>query len=168
MSAMRNILLTLIVLITLPSFAADRPSFNRDVRPILADACFQCHGADEKQRKASLRLDVSEIAFKPAESGATAIVPGKPAESELLKRLMSNDDSVRMPPPNSGKTITPDQIETLKRWIADGAEYQGHWAFIPPTRPTVPVRPMADGRKPMAVILSPIDAFILARIDQAK
>ena len=168
MSAMRNILLAFMALTSLPSFAAERPSFNRDIRPILADACFQCHGADEKQRKAGLRLDVQEIAFKPAESGATAIVPGRPDASELLKRLLSGDDSVRMPPTASGKTIAPQQIETLKRWIADGAEYQGHWAFIPPTRPVVPVRPMADGPKPMTVIPHPIDQFILARLDQAK
>ncbi len=160
MSAMRNTLLAFVVLTSLPSFAAERPSFNRDIRPILADACFQCHGADEKQRKASLRLDVSEIAFKPAESGATAIVPGKPAESELVKRLLSSDDSLRMPPASSGKTMTPAQIETLKRWIADGAEYQGHWAFIPPIRPAVPVRPMA-------VTPNLIDQFILNRLDQA-
>ncbi len=168
MAAMNKLLVLTVVFMlarTLP--AADRPSFNRDIRPILADACFQCHGADEKQRKAGLRLDVPEIAFKPAESGLTAIIPGKPAESELLKRLLSSDDSVRMPPANSGKTITPPQIEILKRWIADGAEYQGHWAFIPPVRPAVPVRPMADGRKPMAVIPNPIDQFILARLDQA-
>ena len=168
MLGMRNTLTIAVVLLlarTLP--AADRVTFNRDIRPILADACFQCHGADEKQRKAGLRLDVQEIASKPSESGAIAIVPGKPAESEMLKRLLSSDDSVRMPPANSGKKITPQQIETLKRWIADGAEYQGHWAFIAPTRPAVPVRPMADGRKPMAVIPNPIDQFILARLDHA-
>ncbi len=152
--------------------AADRPSFNRDIRPILADSCFQCHGADEKQRKAGLRLDVSEIAFKPAESGATAIVPGKPDASELLKRLLSNDDSVRMPPPNSGKTVSPAQIATLKRWIADGAEYQGHWAFIPPTRPAVPIvagtlRVPSDGTRSVPATNHPIDQFILIRLDQA-
>ncbi len=168
MPAMRNTLTIAVVLLLARTVtAADRVTFNRDIRPILADACFQCHGADEKQRKAGLRLDVPEIAFKPTESGATAIVPGKPAESELLKRLLSTDDSVRMPPANSGKTITAAQIETLKRWIAGGAEYQGHWAFIPPTRPAVPVRPMADGRKPMAVITNSIDQFILSRLDQA-
>ncbi len=151
-----------------PAMAADRPSFNRDIRPILAGACFQCHGADEKQRKAGLRLDLSEIAFKPAESGATAIVPGKPAESELLKRLLATDDSVRMPPPNSGKKITPAQIETLKRWIADGAEYAGHWAFIPPTRPAVPK--LSTQHSVLSTQSSaggnPIDHFIRARLDQ--
>ena len=149
---------------TLP--AADRPSFNRDIRPILADACFQCHGADEKQRKAGLRLDVSEIAFKPTDSGATVIIPGKPAESELLKRLLSSDDGVRMPPANSGKKISPAQIELVKRWIADGAEYQGHWAFIAPTRPEVPdLKSKIENRK--SKFRNPIDQFILARLDQA-
>jgi hypothetical protein len=147
--------------------AAERLSFNRDIRPILSDACFQCHGPDEKQRKAGLRLDVRDIALKPAESGAVAIVPGQPNHSEIIKRVLSTDDSLRMPPANSGKKITPAQIELLKRWIADGAEYQGHWAFIPPVRPAVPVRPLADGRKPMADIPNPIDQFVLAGLDQA-
>ncbi|MBC7818733.1 MAG: hypothetical protein IAG10_17730, partial [Planctomycetaceae bacterium] len=134
---MKPILFSIILLVATRSFAAEHPLFNRDIRPILADACFQCHGADEKQRKAGLRLDVKEIVGKPAESGSIAIIPGKPAESELLKRLLSNDESVRMPPSGSGKKVTPQQIETLKRWITDGAEYQGHWAFIPPVRPAV-------------------------------
>ena len=146
--------------------AADRVSFNRDIRPILADACFQCHGADERQRKAGLRLDVPEIAFKPVESGAIAIVPGKAIESELIKRLLSSDESVRMPPANSGKQITPQQIETLKRWIAEGAEYQGHWAFLPPVRPAVPnLKSQISNLK--SQISNPIDQFILARLDQA-
>ena len=125
------------------AIAADRVSFNRDIRPILSDTCFQCHGPDEKQRKAGLRLDLKELALKPAESGTVAIIPGKPAESELVKRLLADDASVRMPPANSGKKITPAQIELLKRWIAEGAEYQGHWAFIPPIRPEVP-RPKSE------------------------
>jgi len=141
--------------------AAERLSFNRDIRPILSDACFQCHGPDEKQRKAGLRLDVRDIALKPAESGAVAIVPGQPNHSEIIKRVLSTDDSLRMPPANSGKKITPAQIELLKRWIADGAEYQGHWAFIPPVRPAVPVRPLADGRKPMADGRDPFPAVTI-------
>ncbi len=158
-----TIVVVLLVARVLP--AADRVTFNRDIRPILADVCFQCHGADERQRKAGLRLDVQEVAFKPAESGAVAIVPGKPTESELLKRLLSSDDSVRMPPANSGKKITPAQIETLKRWIADGAEYQGHWAFIPPTRSNIP-----NPKSQISNLKSwgPIDQFILASLDQAR
>ena len=146
------------------AIAADRVSFNRDIRPILSDTCFQCHGPDEKQRKAGLRLDLREIALKPAESGAPAIVPGKPTDSELVKRLLADDDS-HMPPANSGKKITPQQIELLKRWIADGAEYQGHWAFIPVTHPAVPnLKSEISNFK--SQISNPIDAFILARLER--
>ncbi len=168
MAAMKSTLTLVVVLFvtTRTATAADRPSFNRDIRPILADACFQCHGADERQRKAGLRLDVQEVAFKPAESGAIAIVPGKATESELIKRLLSKDDDVRMPPANSGKQITPQQIETLKRWIAEGAEYQGHWAFLPPVRPELPhLKSQISNLK--SQISNPIDHFILTRIDQA-
>ncbi len=136
--------------------AADRLSFNRDIRPILSDTCFQCHGADEKQRKAGLRLDVRDLAAKPTESGAVALVPGRPDESELIKRMISADDSLRMPPPTSGKKLTTAQIELLKRWVAEGAEYQGHWAFISPTRPAV-----ADFKSQNS---NPIDAFIRNRL----
>ncbi len=162
---MKRILFLALLLLTSDVMAADRPSFNRDIRPILSDTCFQCHGPDEKQRKAGLRLDVREIALKPAESGAVAIVPGKPIASELLKRLLTSDDSQRMPPTNSGKKITPQQIELLKRWIADGAEYQGHWAFIPPIRPEVPdLKSQISNFK--SQISNPIDSFILARLDR--
>ena len=99
---MKRTLLVALLLLTSNAVAADRPSFNRDIRSILSDTCFQCHGPDEKQRKAGLRLDVREIALKPAESGAAAIVPGKPTDSELVKRLLAKDDS-HMPPANSGR-----------------------------------------------------------------
>lgn len=168
---MKHILFLIVFLVASRSFAAERPLFNRDIRPILSDACFQCHGPDERQRKAGLRLDLKDAATQPAESGAIAIVPGKPTDSELLKRLLSSDDSLRMPPPNSGKKITPQQIELLKRWVADGAEYQGHWAFIPLTRPAVPkfVVPPSGGKDspPKGGTTNPIDQFILARLDQA-
>ena len=129
---MKHRLLFVIVLLlsARASDAADRISFNRDIRPILSDACFQCHGPDDKQRKAGLRLDVKESALKAAESGATAIVPAKVEDSELIKRLITTDENLRMPPKGSGKTISPQQIELLKRWIAEGAEYQGHWVYF--------------------------------------
>jgi hypothetical protein len=163
----RLLIFAVALLLTTRSLAAERPSFNRDIRPILSDTCFQCHGPDERQRKAGLRLDVREIALKPAESGTVAIVPGQPNDSELMKRLLASDDSLRMPPPNSGKKITPQQIEQLKRWIADGAEYQGHWAFIPPVRPAVP-KLKSEISNLKSQISNPIDAFILTRLDQAK
>ena len=139
--------------------AAERVTFNRDIRPILSDNCFRCHGPDEKQRQAGLRLDVPDLARKPAESGATAIVPGRLDESELIRRITSSDADRHMPPTNFGKTLTAAQIELLKRWIADGAEYQGHWAFIPPVRPDVPKiqNPKSENR-------NEIDQFILAQL----
>jgi mono/diheme cytochrome c family protein len=158
------------VLSAVPLFARageNKVLFNRDIRPIFSDTCFQCHGPDEAKRKAGLRLDTRETAVKPAESGATAIVPGKPEESELVKRLLATDPDDVMPPAKLHKTIKPAQIETIKRWIAEGAEYQGHWAFIPPTRPAVPGSggfPAAGGDRNVAPPSNPIDAFIRARL----
>ena len=119
---------------TLAASAAEKVQFNRDIRPILSDTCFHCHGPDEKERKAGLRLDVREHALRPAESGAVALVPGAPEKSELLKRVFSTDSEEQMPPPKLHKPLSSAQKDLLKRWIAEGAEYQGHWAFIKPVR----------------------------------
>jgi len=105
--------------------------FNRDIRPILSDKCFHCHGFDEKNRKAELRLDVRAEAVKPAESGSAAIVPGKPDLSELLARVLTTNADDLMPPAKMHKPVSKAEAELLKRWIAEGAEYQGHWAFEP-------------------------------------
>src|SRR4051794_32539666 len=102
--------------------------FNRDVRPVLADSCFACHGPDERKRKGGLRLDLRAAATKPLESGATAIVPGKPADSELVKRITSADADEKMPPATSQKKLTKAQADLLTRWVAEGAKYAGHWA----------------------------------------
>ena len=157
----RFLFLVVLLLVARTSAAADRISFNREIRPILSDACFQCHGPDDKQRKGGLRLDVKESALKAAESGATAIVPGKVDASELIKRLITTDESLQMPPANSGKKITPQQIELIKRWIAEGAEYQGHWAFIPLAKPSLP-----GIQNPKLETRNPIDAFIRARLER--
>jgi len=141
-----------------PLRAEEKVQFNRDIRPIFSDTCFQCHGPDEKERKAGLRLDTRETAVKPAESGEIAIVPGKPEASELVKRLTTTDKDDIMPPRKLHKTITPAQIEKVKLWIAQGAEYQGHWAFIAPQQPKVPE--VAD----KAAVRNPIDNFIIARL----
>ena len=133
--------------------------FNRDVRPILSDRCFACHGPDAEDRQAGLRLDQRDAATKPLESGATAIVPGDPATSELLARVTSTDPDVVMPPPRLGKPITPQEAEILRRWIAEGAGYRGHWAFERVQRPAVP------GVKSPAWSRTPIDRFILARLE---
>jgi len=105
--------------------------FNRDIRPILSDKCFHCHGFDEKERKGELRLDVRGEAIKPAESGSVAIVPGKPKESELIHRVLTRNPDDLMPPAKMHKPVTKAEAELLKQWIAEGAEYQGHWAFEP-------------------------------------
>ena len=120
-------------------FAADQPiEFNRDIRPILSDNCFACHGPDEKTRQAGLRLDVSEHAKAKLASGATALVPGKVGESELARRIATVDPTEQMPPAESGKKLTARQIELLNRWVEQGAEYQPHWSFVAPKRPGIP------------------------------
>jgi hypothetical protein len=156
---LRLLLLPSVLLFTASLHGEEKVNFNRDVRPIFSDTCFQCHGPDEAKRKAGLRLDTRETAVKPAESGETAIVPGHPEQSELVKRLTAKDPDDVMPPAKLHKTITPAQIEAIKKWIAQGAEYQGHWAFLKPERPPVP--PVADKG---AVVRNPIDNFILARL----
>lgn len=105
--------------------------FNRDIRPILSDKCFHCHGFDEKERKGELRLDVRSEALKPAESGSIAIVPGEAMKSELIQRVLTDNPDDLMPPAKMHKPVTPAEAELLKQWIAEGAEYQGHWAFEP-------------------------------------
>src|SRR5437660_12837409 len=102
--------------------AAEPVLYNRDVRPILVENCFRCHGADSAARKASLRLDRRDDAIKKV------IVPGKPDDSELIRRIFAPEKAVVMPPPKSNKTLTAAQKETLKRWVAAGAEYQPHWS----------------------------------------
>jgi mono/diheme cytochrome c family protein len=137
------------------SLRADEPlSYNRDVRPILATNCFACHGPDSASRQADLRLDQKAVAEE-----MKAIVPGKPDESELLKRILSHDPEEVMPPPASKKTITPAQIETLRKWIASGAEYQPHWSFIAPVKPAIPVARNSHW------VRNPIDNFVLAKLE---
>src|SRR5262245_23135396 len=108
--------------LTSSTSAEPKVEFNRDVRPILSDNCFLCHGPDKNTRKAKLRLDIREEAISHE-----AFVPGKPEESELIKRIFATDPDDLMPPLDSHKKLTPSQKETLKKWIAAGAEYQPHW-----------------------------------------
>jgi hypothetical protein len=129
-------------------------SFDRDIRPLLSDTCFQCHGPDEAKRHGALRLDRRESAIGAGESGAIAIVPGDVDRSELNRRIISEDPAIVMPPPESGKTLTREQIELMRRWIADGANYEDHWSFRPIVRPAVP-----DGTG----FAHPIDAFVEAK-----
>lgn len=134
--------------------------FTSDVRPILADKCFRCHGPDPESRQADLRLDIWE-STDDLMGAVEEIVPGAPDDSELVARITAEDTDSRMPPIDSGKTLSPAQIDTLKKWIAQGAEYKQHWAFVPPRRPDVP-KVSNPGW-----VRNPIDAFVLARLDQA-
>lgn len=135
-------------------------SFSRDIRPILADKCFHCHGADAATRQADLRLD-DERSARASRSGSIAIVPGKPELSDLVQRILSTDDTERMPPPKSERQLTADEIAKLKRWIAEGARYEQHWSFATPQRPAVPQVQRADWS------YNPIDAFVLQKLEQA-
>ena len=131
--------LALLISGSAPSFAADTPvaakpvNFDRDVRPILSENCFACHGPDANKRKAKLRLDTRAGAFADL-GGHVAIVPGKPDESTLVDRIVSDDPDEKMPPAKSEKRLTPAQVDTLRRWVASGAEYKSHWAFEKPTK----------------------------------
>ncbi len=133
-------------------------AFTRDIRPILADKCFKCHGPDIKQRKGKLRLDNRRDATATAESGNAAIVPGELDESELYRRITATDPEERMPPAKTGKSLTTAEIALLKTWIEEGAEYQGHWAFVPPVRPALPAVKNSGWSR------NPIDLFVLARL----
>jgi hypothetical protein len=133
--------------------------FNRDIRPILSENCFQCHGFDEKARQADLRLDVVESAYAKLEDDAVPIVPGHPEKSEVWRRITSDDESEMMPPPDSNRHLKPEQKETLKRWIEQGAPYSKHWSFISPVK--APVPEVSDKRWPR----NEIDNFVLARLD---
>jgi mono/diheme cytochrome c family protein len=141
---------------------AGKLDFIRDVRPILSDKCFACHGPDPKERKAKLRLDTPEGLFGEAESGARPVVPGKIDESELYQRAIAEDPEERMPPAKSGKALTPAEVATLKAWVASGAPYRGHWAFVPPSRPDLPA--VVN----LAWCRNPIDRFVLARLEKGK
>jgi mono/diheme cytochrome c family protein len=151
MSAPRTLFATLVLVVVATSARAD-VEYNRDIRPILTDNCFRCHGPAAK--KGGVRLDIRDDAVKPAKSGATPIVAGKPEASELVKRIFSTASDEVMPPPSSHKSLKPAQKEMLKKWIAEGAKYQKHWSFEPPIKVALPT---VDAK-------NPIDAFILDRL----
>ena len=165
--AMRTILITAALGASLapPSPAADPPrvNFTRDVRPILADKCFTCHGQDAAKRKGKLRLDVAATAYAAGASGERAIVPGNADESELIARIASSDPAQRMPPPQSGKTLTADEVAKLRLWVASGAKYERHWAFDPPVKSPLP---QLDGAAESNHANHAIDAFVRARLAQ--
>ncbi len=141
---------------TLQAAEKAKLEYNRDIRPILADKCFACHGPDSAARKADLRLDQREVAVEMA-----AITPGKPDESEMIRRILSTIDGEKMPPAETKKTLTKEEKQKLSDWVKQGAEYQLHWSFIPPRRPELPQL------KNSKWVRNPIDAFVLAQLEAA-
>src|SRR5205809_1974918 len=133
--------------------------FNRDIRPIMSDTCFRCHGPDKRSRMAGMRLDIRDEAIKATKSGSIPIVPGKPEQSAIIDRIFASDPARAMPPEYVHKELTAEQKETIRRWVAQGAEYEGHWAYVPVRRPPVPE---AAGAR--SLIRNPIDAFIQSRL----
>ena len=117
--------------------AQDPVDFNRDIRPLLSDRCFQCHGFDAQARQAGLRLDTWEGLTTPT-GGRRPIVPGSPADSEVIRRITADDTAERMPPASSGHTLSAAEIALLRRWVKEGAPFARHWAFEPPRKPTLP------------------------------
>ena len=146
-----------------PVRVAQHVDFNEDVQPILAANCFSCHGPDPEMRKAGLRLDLGEAAFKKRPGHADAIVPGHPEQSELIKRIESKDPHYLMPQNAQGeaKPMKASDIAILKEWIKEGAVYRPHWAFEKPTRPALPEQTKND-----PWVKNPIDTFVLARMEK--
>ena len=135
--------------------------YSRDILPILSQKCFVCHGLDEEARQADLRLDQFEFATSDEATGTASIVPGKPSDSELLRRVSSSDPDLRMPPEEHGESLTSEQVATLRQWISEGAEYQSHWAFEKPTSPELPPNLHGDSSHP-------VDRFIHRRLTQSE
>ena len=159
-----------------PAAGAAKVSFNREVRSILSEACYRCHGPDRHARQAELRLDTREGALADL-GGHAAIVPGKSAASELIKRITSTDPEQRMPPPSAEHQLTAEQIKLLTRWIDEGAEYQAHWSFLPPTAAEPPpldkslfdkLTPQPEARAAMAEAwnANAIDRFVAAKLKE--
>ena len=143
-----------------PEARGSRVSFNRDVRPILSDKCFRCHGADQHTREADLRLDLKSSAVADRD-GHRAITPGSPEESELFRRVTSDDESLRMPPVDEPLQLSAQEITLLRLWIEQGAQYERHWSFIPPQRPARPDLPATNNSWPRGAI----DEFVSARLE---
>ncbi|MFA6244157.1 MAG: DUF1549 domain-containing protein, partial [Candidatus Hydrogenedentales bacterium] len=144
----------------IPAFdPKDRVDFNKEIRHLLSNNCFACHGPDEHQRKAKLRLDDSKGAFEQRESHGPVIVPGSRAKSALWKRISSKDPDEQMPPASANRQLTAEQIELLGKWIDQGAVYDKHWSFKSPVRPELPEVAKKDWPR------NPIDSFVLARLE---
>jgi hypothetical protein len=146
-----------------PTLAAEEKNspidFDRQIRPILSDHCFKCHGPDAGQLQAGLRMDRKTSVFSPADSGATPVVANMPESSEMIRRISETDPGAIMPPPEEGKPLTAEQISLLTRWVASGAAWTNHWSFEPIREPPIPTASSVVGR-----VHNPIDAFVLAKL----
>ncbi|HEY0550880.1 MAG TPA: DUF1549 domain-containing protein, partial [Verrucomicrobiae bacterium] len=155
------ILISTILASTLCGVSAATIDYGRDVLPILSDKCYHCHGPDEKARKAKLRLDLKESTLR---TNDPVIIPGNLRDSELVKRITTTNADDQMPPPDSNRSLTSQQIQTLQQWVEQGAKWGAHWAFVTPQRPAIPksaksrIRGMDSG--------NPIDAFVFARLEK--
>ncbi len=149
--------LRVLILLAAPALAVD---FNREIRPILSDNCFSCHGPDEKSRVANLRLDTREGAFARKQDGVAYIVPGKSGDSLLLQRIAHANPVLRMPPKASGRALTEKQVDAIRRWIDEGAKWETHWSYTAPRRPDPPKTRLRGWTR------NPIDQFVLARLEK--
>ncbi|MFO0872166.1 MAG: DUF1553 domain-containing protein [Pirellulales bacterium] len=155
--------LGLIILVGMASpVRAQGPAIDyvKQIRPLLSDRCYRCHGPDEAQRKGGLRLDLQAAAFQKLESGQAAIVPGKVDESSLVARILATDPAEKMPPPDSGKTLSEAEISLIKAWVEQGAAWRDHWSFVKPTRPAPPEVRRGE------LVANPIDRFIQQRLER--
>ncbi len=140
------------------TLCADEVDFSRDIRPILSDKCFKCHGPDANTREAELRLDTREALFDQRDTVAS-FVPGKPGQSEAIRRINTDDEDEKMPPPDADIELTSDEIALLNSWVEQGAKWQQHWSFIPVKQPLLPRVSEPDWCR------NGIDHFVLARLD---
>ena len=135
-------------------------SFNDEIRPLLSNTCYRCHGPDEEDRKAKLRLDTREGGIRGSTRGLPLFLPGNIEDSELIYRIVTDDEDEMMPPPGKGERFTKEQIELFKRWIEEGAEYEVHWSYAKPVRAEIP-----RVNETMMKVRNPIDAFVLSRLE---
>lgn len=157
----QKLIMALMAAAVSPAAAAPTVAFNRDIRPILADACFHCHGPDPGTRKAGLRLDTEAGFFTAKKGEQPTVIKGKPDLSALFQRLTSKDEDEVMPPPKAHKELKSDQIAKIKTWIAEGAPWQPHWSLIKPERPPLPAVKNSSWTR------NPIDRFVLAKLENA-
>ncbi len=162
-AALRIFVSTVLATASVGNALAQRPvRFNEQIRPILSDRCFACHGPDSKRREADLRIDTREGATQARDGGA-AIVVGQPDQSQLIARVTAADADLRMPPADSNKAaLTLAEAALVRRWIAEGAEYEDHWSLLPMKRPEPPRVPDDQAAR----LRTPIDAFVLEKIGQ--